>query len=497
MLLIKNGTSEWGEHLKEIALAKPLAMHNLTVKDFPQLSFGDVRRNERYVALINNISSQPGNSIPRQNKNWYDTKATYQFLKNKEVSIASLKQTAMLYGRKQISDNFSAELSADKTGTKKMQALILQDISNISYNNSQAEGLGYLDNKEGRGILCYSSMAATPQGQPLALLYQHTWTRPLEELGKSSKRKKIDFEKKESYRWYEGMKEVNELLGEQIHKIHIGDRGADIYELFFHAFETNTDLLIRARHNRELSDGSRIWGHIAAQPSAATVKLDIPDKTGKKKLQVEVEVRYSEVEIKRPKHNKSDYESVIVTAIEVKEKNCAKKKEEDRIHWKLLTTLKVVCITDALQCVKWYTYRWLIERFHYVLKSGTKVEELQLKDAENLQKAIMIYSMAAFRVMQLVYDSRHHPKVSCEVALTKAQWITLYMLIHQTNKISKHPPTLQQAVMWIGKLGGHLGRKSDGPPGLKTVWLGYQQLCHAASVYELLNEKNEKNLGKA
>ncbi|MBN8785611.1 MAG: hypothetical protein J0I84_08365 [Terrimonas sp.] len=46
--------------------------------------------------------------------------------------------------------------------------------------------------------------------------------------------------------------------------------------------------------------------------------------------------------------------------------------------------------------------------------------------------------------------------------------------------------------MWIGRLGGHLGRKSDGPPGLKTVWLGYQQLCHAASVYELMTQ----NLGK-
>ena len=80
----------------------------------------------------------------------------------------------MLYGAKQVSD--------------KMQLLILQDISNISYNDLQSEGLGYLDNKEGRGILCYSSMAATTEGLPLSLLYQHTWVRPLEELGKSKKR---------------------------------------------------------------------------------------------------------------------------------------------------------------------------------------------------------------------------------------------------------------------------------------------------------------------
>jgi len=450
-------------------------MHKITVKDFPHLDFGDIRRNERFVNIINNISTRPGSSIPRQNKRWYDTKATYEFFKNEDVSVEALKKAMMQYGAKQVSDQ--------------MQVLILQDISNISYNDLQAEGLGYLDNKEGRGILCYSSMAATPEGLPLSLLYQHTWIRPLEDLGKSSKRKQISFEDKESYRWYDGMQQVNKLLEQSIHKIHIADREADIYELFFHAYEPNTDLLIRARHNRQLTSGSQLWDTIAAQPVAATVSLDIPDKTGKKKFKVEAAVRYHTVEILRPRNNKNSYESATLTAIEIQEINSSNKNEEDCIHWKLLTTLEISSVSDALQCVKWYTFRWLIERFHYVLKSGTKIEELQLKDAESLQKAITVYSMAAFRVMQLVYESRHHPEVSCEVVLTKAQWITLHMLINGNNQIPKQPPSLHQAVMWIGRLGGHLGRKSDGPPGLKTVWQGYQQLCNAASVYELMTQK--------
>ena len=450
-------------------------MHKITVKDFPHLDFGDIRRDERFVTIINNISTQPGSSIPKQNKRWYDTKATYEFFKNEDVSIEALKKTMMLYGANQVSEQ--------------MQVLILQDISNISYNDLQAEGLGYLDNKEGRGILCYTSMAATTEGLPLSLLYQHTWIRPLDELGKSSKRKQINFEDKESYRWYEGMQEVNKVLDPSIQKIHIADREADIYELFFHAYEPNTDFLIRARHNRQLANGSHLWDNIAAQRVAAKVNLDIPDKTGKKKLSVEVEVRYHQVEILRPVKNNANYESVTLTAIEIKEPGSKNTAEEDIIHWKLLTTLEVNNITNALQCVKWYTTRWLIERFHYVLKSGTRIEELQLKDAESLQKAISVYSMAAFRVMQLVYESRHHPEITCEVILTKAQWKTLYMLIHGNTQLPKQPPSLQQAVMWIGRLGGHLGRKSDGPPGLKTVWLGYQQLCHAATVYELMTQK--------
>jgi hypothetical protein len=95
--------------------------------------------------------------------------------------------------------------------------------------------------------------------------------------------------------------------------------------------------------------------------------------------------------------------------------------------------------------------------------------------------------MAAFRVMQLVYAGRYYPSVSCGLVLTKAQLATLYVLIHKSNQVPEEPPTLQQAVQWIGRLGGHLGRKGGGPPGLKTVWRGYQQLCAATNIYELTN----------
>lgn len=447
-------------------------MHRVTIEEFSGIDFGDKRRDNRFINIINNISNQPGSSIPKQNKDWYNTKATYEFYKNEQVSLSALKKTLMSYGAKQVEDE--------------MKLLVIHDISNISFNDLQAEGLGYLDNKEGRGILCYSSLSATPEGLPLSLLYQHTWIRPLEELGKSAARKGRNFEDKESYRWYEGMREVNNLLGGAVHKIHIADREADVYELFFHAYEANTDLLIRARHNRKVVGESPVWELVAEQPQAASVTLEVPDPTGKKQRSIKAEVRYQQVKILRPLKSENQYESVTLNAIEIKETLSKGMSKEDIIHWKLLTTLEVQSVSDMLQYVKWYTYRWLIERFHYVLKSGTKIEELQLAQAPSLQKAIAVYSIAAFRIMQLVYESRHHPNVTCEVILTSPQWKTLYILIHGKKEIPIQPPTLYQAVMWIGRLGGHLGRKSDGPPGLKTVWIGYQKLCNATTLYEIV-----------
>jgi len=449
-------------------------VHQITLKDFPDVDFGDIRRNRRFVSIINNISQQPGRSIPQQNGEWYDTKATYSFFRNEDVSVESLQQAIMAWGAEQVK------------GLNRV--LIAHDISNISYNDLKAEGLGYLDNKNGQGVLCYSSLAISTSGVPLSLVYQHTWIRPLEQLGKSTRRKSLPFEQKESYEWYSGMQEVNRLLGPGIEKLHIADREADIYDLFFSAFEAHTDLLIRSRHNRQLGDGSHLWEDIADQPIAAEVELQIPDVTGKKTTPIVVEVRFHRVEILRPVHNSSQYESAELTAIEIKQKAAKYDWQKEPVHWKLLTTLDVPTVTEALQCVKWYCYRWLIERFHFVLKSGTRIETLQLKKASSLQKAIHTYSVAAMRIMQMVYQSRVTPDVSCEIVLTRDQWITLYVLINKSLNIPDRPPSLGQAMAWIGQLGGHIGRKGDGQPGLKTAWLGYQRVCDAEKLYTVLKQ---------
>lgn len=449
-------------------------MHKVTIEHFPGIDLGDTRRDERFVSIINTISTQPDSSIPRQNKRWYDTKATYSFFKNTQVSLKALRQAMMSYGAQQVAD--------------KMALLVVHDITNVSFA-TEAEGLGYLDNKHGRGLLGYSSIAVSPEGLPLSLLYQYTWVRPKEELGKGKKRKERKFEDKESYRWYDGIQQTNQLLGEQVHKIHIADRQADIYDVFFQSHQTNTDLLIRASINRKEASGSPVWDLVSQQPAAGKVVLDIPDPAGKKRLPVEAEVRFQPVRILRPMISENEYESVNLVAIEITE--LSSRKEEDKIHWKLLTSIDVKTVTEVLQCVKWYTYRWLIERFHYVLKNGTKLESLQLKQAESLQKALMVYSISAFRIMQFVYLSRKYPHVSCEVILTTSQWKVLYILIHKKNNFPEQPPTLELAVKWIGQLGGHLGRKSDGPPGLKTVWYGYLELCNAERIHQLTTQ----NLG--
>jgi hypothetical protein len=453
-------------------------MEKVTIKDFPELNLGDVRRDQRFVTIIDNIVRQPACSIPQQNNGWYETKAAYEFFKNEEVTPEVLQKIIASYGVAQIGEG--------------SQILVMHDMTNISFNGSGVEGLGYLDHAKGNGIMCYNSIAVSTDGLPLALLYQHTWTRPWENVGKAKNKKKTPFEDKESYEWYKGITNVNNSLGKSIHKIHIADRQADVYELFFSAYEEQTDLLIRAYCNRKLANGNHLWDHVSQLEPSAQITLEINDPGGKKKKNIEASIRYQEVEILRPSTSNNQYESIKLMAIEVMEQGLIAN-EEERVLWRLLTTVKVESTSDVLKCVKWYTQRWLIERFHFTLKSGTKIEALQLKQAKSLQKAISVYSLAGFKIMQLVYLSRVHPDINREVILTNEQWVVLYMLIHKSHEIPNEPPSLKEVVAWIGRLGGHLGRKSDGPPGLKAVWQGYKRLCDATELFEITRIKN---LGK-
>ena len=49
-----------------------------------------------------------------------------------------------------------------------------------------------------------------------------------------------------------------------------------------------------------------------------------------------------------------------------------------------------------------------------------------------------------------------------------------------------HPPTLQQAVRWLGRLGGHLGRTRDGEPGVTVLWKGFQHLADLTTMYRIM-----------
>ena len=80
------------------------------------------------------------------------------------------------------------------------------------------------------------------------------------------------------------------------------------------------------------------------------------------------------------------------------------------ISWLLITTLNVTSFEQACQCLRWYALRWLIERFHYVLKSGCRIEQLPLEMRERIQRALATYVIVAWRLLWLTYEARVNPE---------------------------------------------------------------------------------------
>jgi hypothetical protein len=155
------------------------------------------------------------------------------------------------------------------------------------------------------------------------------------------------------------------------------------------------------------------------------------------------------------------------------------------MRWLLVPSLLVPSLEDALRCLHWYSYRWLIERFHFVLKSGCRFEDLQLENAERLKRALASYLIVAWRLLWLTYEARRQPEQPCSEVLETYEWQALYCFhtSHAPSAASSSYPALH----WIARLGGFLGRRADGEPGVKTIWLGFRRLADIAAAWQLMH----------
>ena len=90
-------------------------------------------------------------------------------------------------------------------------------------------------------------------GEPLGILVQHTWNRQ-QRSGKRHLRRTKATSEKESQRWLDTLTAAEQGIDPSVRLVHVGDREADIYDLFIQPRQANSELLIRAEHNRKLAD---------------------------------------------------------------------------------------------------------------------------------------------------------------------------------------------------------------------------------------------------
>jgi len=148
----------------------------------------------------------------------------------------------------------------------------------------------------------------------------------------------------------------------------------------------------------------------------------------------------------------------------------------------------VPTLKKALQILKLYTWRWQIEVFHKILKSGCRVEDHPPEGLERLKPRLAVQMIVAWRIHYVTLLGRECPDLSAEVVFEEWEWKPL-VLIFGGKQGPLRAPTLAQMIGWIAKLGGHLGRKSDGPPGVQTMWKGMAKMFAYAELWKALQSR--------
>jgi hypothetical protein len=300
----------------------------------------------------------------------------------------------------------------------------------------------------------------------------------------------LPIEEKESYRWLESVEATKNAVSPETHVITVADREADIFELFALSRPDNMDLLIRATQDRcvQIEDESikKLWESVeAVAESKEIMTTHLEHQSGIPARDVKFTLRWRTVTILVPANKKKKYQKVTLTAILVTETETPEGAEP--LSWLLLTSLSVQTFAQAAQCVRWYRLRWLIERYHFVLKSGCRLEDLQLETADRLERALATFCIVAWRLLWLTYQTRQTPDAECSQAFQTHEWQALYAFTYQTNVLPPTPPSLHEATLWVAKLGGFLARSSDGEPGVKTIWRGLRRLDDLASMWLLFH----------
>jgi hypothetical protein len=438
-----------------------------SAQEFARADFNDARLDARLIRFAGDLSRAPHLSLCQLSGSWSQTKAGYNFLSNPKVRPETISQPHV--------DRTIERMQAER------RVLVACDISALEYTGRRVgDDLGFTYRKDKRGLMFITALAISTAGEPLGLIGQQSWVRPLGDLGKNAAHKQVPTSGKQSQRWLDLCDGVSAAVSAGSRPaapqlVIIADREADFYDFFASARPANVEVLIRATQNRRLSDQSvGVKEAIAAATPAGTHTITIGRAGERAARAATLTVRYTRVSVCKPrgKGALSPAETVSVTLVQVREETPPP--GVTPIEWLLLSSLPVTSIQEALQLVDYYGHRWLIERFHYVLKSGLKIEQRQLQSRHSIENALAVMSIIAWHLMALMYRARLRPDDSCAAMLTSEQWQLLSL--KYTGALATPPPSLKQAVRWIAMLGGFLGRTRDGDPGVKTLWQGLSVL---------------------
>lgn len=468
--------------------------------NFSEVDLKDKRREKRLRQFAHGMALEPGASIPKLMPNWSATKSIYRLLAHKSASPETLQ-----------AGHRSAVRSTLEKAPTGSAFLLFEDTSEIDFSGRQEiEGLGPVgpSNKGRQGFHLHTVVAACLPAEgvsrpgeaghlPLELLgiaHQEYYIRKLRPKGEP---RSCSYKSQQRERESDLFLRSSDSLGkpaEGVQYWRIADRAADVFLTLANYQIHNHDFVVRALHNRCLEeeqpklfdfarglkpfDGEAMI-RLRSRPgraardarlrfAAAPVTLSVPHLPPKAREQLSAPIAPIKCTIIRVFEENPPAAKPQENAGTKMEKN---QRPSERVEWFLLTSATVETSEQAHEIAGRYSSRWIIEEYHRALKEGLGAERIQLESKDAIFAAIAIKCILALRLVALKERVRITPDAPASEA--DLSDLEIKVLEYETKRKIK---TVRDAILAIGRLGGHLNRKSDGMPGYKTLMRGLEKL---------------------
>lgn len=433
--------------------------HLWAEENFKNAALFHKKKIKRLINISSRLAEGKGTSLARLFDNWYDTKATYKLLNEKTMIPDTLQQP-------------HRDLVWEKIENWEGDVLAIEDSSEFEWNRKAAiEGLGPIGSKRecDQGFVLHSTLAVgigkTNHISVLGLPYQQYHVRS----AKLTKRRNRSHstETLETDLWRAVIK--NDRLPAQKKVIRVCDRGADIYEVLMETKAHGCSHIIRLRHDRSVVEPTElpIKSLMRELGTMGETEIEKRVKGDTKKHRIKLHVNWLKVSLRspmRPKSQLGKLPNLEETVVHVWGINPL---TEEIIEWFLYTDMEVNSLKDAIKIVQYYALRWIIEEYHKTLKTGLKAENLQFETASAIFATIAIMSVVATRLIELRERLRVNPDAPAE----ESGFTELELKVLRTY-LKREIKTIRCVALAIGRLGGHQNRKSDGMPGILTLWWG-------------------------
>jgi hypothetical protein len=446
-------------------------------EQFGQCDLKDKRRTQRLVQVATSALCHPSGSLPEQASDAADLKAAYRLFGCEDVAFEDIVGPHWTQTRRRPPGTY----------------LVLNDTTETDFGiRRKLRGMAQTGNGGGWGFLLHSALVVGAKNEAIfglaAQKIRYRKSAPKKE--SSTKRLQRD---RESMLWGQVIDQVGPPA-EGVRWVHVMDRGADNFEVYCHCRQQQADWVVRVTQKQRCAitpagQTMALKRYLGTLSSSGSYELKLrarpalpkrghkPARKAQPARTAKVEVRFGPLQIPFPKQKSPYLKGLaavplamwVVHAVEVDPP-----KDVEQVEWILLTSLPVASFEGAWRILEYYEKRWLIEEYHKALKTGCRVESRHLQSKEGLERITALLSVVAVRLLQLKSAARTNPTLPAR-NLVPLHWIKMLLAARKRSKLTV-AMTIREFYREVAKLGGFLGRKSDGEPGWITIWRGWQKL---------------------